>query len=114
MKDIKKISKNYLLWGTKAGAEKWDEQKIVDAPDMEKLKKGIERAKANGYENLRVHNLSYQELIEIQPYLKRGNVKAGKWWEGELFKHPQTGQMVDFKSLPLDMQKLLNERKRQR
>jgi hypothetical protein len=34
---------------------------------------------------------------------------VGEWWEGRKFKHPQTGHMVLFKSLPLEEQKRLNE-----
>ncbi len=30
------------------------------------------------------------------------------WWEGRKFKHPMTGHMVNFKSLPLEEQKRLN------
>jgi hypothetical protein len=33
----------------------------------------------------------------------------GSWWEGRKFKHPETGHMVIFKSLPLQEQKRLNE-----
>ncbi len=34
---------------------------------------------------------------------------VGEWWEGRKFKHPQTGHMVLFKSLPLEEQKRLND-----
>ena len=35
--------------------------------------------------------------------------KEGAWWQGRKFKHPDTGHMVLFKSLPLQTQKDLNE-----
>ena len=34
---------------------------------------------------------------------------AKAWWIGRKFKHPETGNMVLFKSLPLDMQRQLNK-----
>ncbi len=35
---------------------------------------------------------------------------AEYWWEGRQFKHPETGHMVQFKSLPLEEQKRLNDK----
>jgi len=34
---------------------------------------------------------------------------AKSWWQGRRFKHPETGHMVMFKSLPLPTQKELNQ-----
>jgi hypothetical protein len=34
---------------------------------------------------------------------------AEYWWQGRKFKHPETEHMVQFKSLPLEEQKRLNE-----
>lgn len=32
------------------------------------------------------------------------------WWQGRKFKHPETGHMVKFKSLPLETQRQLNDK----
>jgi hypothetical protein len=37
------------------------------------------------------------------------NAVTKYWWEGRKFKNPTTGKMVNFKSLPLEEQKRLNQ-----
>jgi len=39
--------------------------------------------------------------------------KESAWWENRKFKHPETGHMVKFKSLPLPTQKELNDQMKQ-
>lgn len=44
----------YVLWGTKAGDEAWEEQLIVCTSDKAKLHKAKQWAKDNGFTRLRV------------------------------------------------------------
>ncbi len=39
---------------------------------------------------------------------------AKVWWEGRRFKHPETGHLVLFKSLPLEIQRKLNTQAEQK